>query len=256
MVFWTYILHCADGSYYTGHTDHLENRIADHQRGRMPGYTRTRLPVRLAWSQDFPTRNEALQAERQIKGWSRGKKEALIEGRWDEVSRLAKGSRDFVLRQAQDERRVLKSAKINPVRPEPVEGRKGAALEVGPHILDQLINQATQAHPHECCGLLLGSATRITHIQPARNVHPAPQTHFEIDPQALVDAHRAARAGGAQIAGYYHSHPAGPARPSATDAAEASGDGRIWAIVGEGGVTFWRDDKIGFTALSYSAPSG
>ena len=52
--------------------------------------------------------------------------------------------------------------------------------------------------------------------------------------------------------GYYHSHPTGPAEPSATDRAQASGDGRVWAIVGEDGVTFWRDDERGFAPLSYA----
>jgi len=91
MAFWTYILLCADGSYYSGHTDNLDNRIADHQAGRRAGYNRTRRPIGLIWSQDFAARHEALAAERQIKRWSRAKKEALIDGRWDEVSRLARG---------------------------------------------------------------------------------------------------------------------------------------------------------------------
>lgn len=86
---------------------------------------------------------------------------------------------------------------------------------------------------------------------PAANVHPDPLGHFEIDPQALVDAHRAARAGGPDLIGYYHSHPTGIAEPSATDRAQASGDGRVWAIVGGGDVTFWRDDEHGFVKLSY-----
>ena len=85
MTFWTYILRCADGSYYTGHTDDLDHRIAQHQSGEIEGYTYTRRPVTLAWSQDFPTRIEALEAERQIKGWTRRKKEALIRGDWADL---------------------------------------------------------------------------------------------------------------------------------------------------------------------------
>lgn len=88
-MFWTYILHCADGSYYTGHTDNLERRIAQHQAGEFLGYTAMRRPVELAWSQEFVTREEALSAEMQIKGWSRKKKEAMMRGDWGEVSRLA-----------------------------------------------------------------------------------------------------------------------------------------------------------------------
>jgi predicted GIY-YIG superfamily endonuclease len=82
MAFFAYMLLCADGSYYTGHTDNLDHRIADHQHGRFSGYTKNRRPVRLVWSQDFVTREEALAAEHQIKGWTRAKKEALIDQRW------------------------------------------------------------------------------------------------------------------------------------------------------------------------------
>jgi len=88
-MFWVYILRCADGSYYTGHTDNLEMRIGQHQAGECAGYTVTRRPLELIWSQDFPTREEALSAERQIKGWSRKKKEAMMRSDWAEVSRLA-----------------------------------------------------------------------------------------------------------------------------------------------------------------------
>ena len=90
MNFWVYILKCSDYSYYTGHTDNLENRIGEHQNGLCGGYTASRLPVELAFSQEFPTRIEALAAEQQIKGWGRKKKEAMMRGDWPEVSRLAK----------------------------------------------------------------------------------------------------------------------------------------------------------------------
>lgn len=88
--FWVCILHCGDGSCYTGHTDELERRLAHHEAGAIPGcFTYKRRPLRLVYSQEFPTREEALAAERQIKGWSRKKKEAMIRGDWAEVSRLA-----------------------------------------------------------------------------------------------------------------------------------------------------------------------
>ncbi|MDO9369506.1 MAG: GIY-YIG nuclease family protein [Sphingopyxis sp.] len=90
MAFWTYILLCADGLYYTGHTDDLERRLGQHQSGSIDGFTSSRLPVRLMWSQDFPSRYEALDAEMRIKKWSRAKKEALIRGDWNEVSHFAK----------------------------------------------------------------------------------------------------------------------------------------------------------------------
>ncbi len=88
-MFWVYILRCADNSYYTGHTDDLEARIGLHQSGECDGYTASRLPVELLWSQECPTREEALAAEMQIKGWSRKKKEAMMRGDWVEVSCLA-----------------------------------------------------------------------------------------------------------------------------------------------------------------------
>ncbi len=91
MSFWVYILRCGDNSYYTGHTDNLEQRLAKHQAGEIEGYTSTRVPVRLLFSEEFPTRGEALACERQIKGWSRRKKEALMRGDWAEISRLARG---------------------------------------------------------------------------------------------------------------------------------------------------------------------
>ena len=123
---------------------------------------------------------------------------------------------------------------------------------VAPQVLNQLKAKAAAAHPNECCGILLGSAERIDAILPAANVHPTPRTHFAIDPQALVDAHRAARSGGPRIAGYYHSHPDGPPRPSPTDEAEAARDGSVWAIVGaDGEIAFWRVLEHGFVSLSY-----
>jgi len=80
MSLWVYILRCADRSYYTGHTDNLEERIAKHQVGEIEGYTSTRRPVRLLFSEEFSTRAETLAVERRIKGWSRRKKEVLIRG--------------------------------------------------------------------------------------------------------------------------------------------------------------------------------
>ncbi len=108
MSFYAYMLRCSDGSYYIGHTDALEPRIAQHQCGELPGYTHNRRPVTLMWSQDFPSRSEALEAERQLKGWTRAKKEALAAGDWDAVRLLARKSFDTGLRlrsaPTQDER--------------------------------------------------------------------------------------------------------------------------------------------------------
>ena len=80
MSFYVYILKCADGSYYTGHTDNLELRINQHKQAYFVNcYTAKRLPVELMFQQDFPTRYEALSAEQKIKGWSRKKKETLFQ---------------------------------------------------------------------------------------------------------------------------------------------------------------------------------
>jgi len=95
MSFWVYILRCSDGSYYTGHTDNLDIRLARHQQGEINGYTHTRLPVALVYSEEFPTRLEALEQERRLKGWSRKKKEALMRGDWAEISRLARSRASF-----------------------------------------------------------------------------------------------------------------------------------------------------------------
>jgi putative endonuclease len=89
-MFYIYILQCRDGSYYTGHTDNLETRLYQHQNKTMPGcYTSTRLPVKLMYSETFPTREEALIAEKRIQGWSRRKKEALFRQDWEALSMYA-----------------------------------------------------------------------------------------------------------------------------------------------------------------------
>jgi len=88
--FFVYILRCSDGSYYVGHTDDLETRIAQHDFGTYGGYTHDRRPLQLVFVAEFATRLEALERERQIKGWSRAKKEALIRSDWDALKWLAR----------------------------------------------------------------------------------------------------------------------------------------------------------------------
>ena len=90
MAFYTYMLRCADGTYYVGHTDDLDHRIGQHNSGSLKGYTSKRLPVTLVWSDMFPERDQAFFVERRLKGWSRAKKEAMIEGDWDRISVLAR----------------------------------------------------------------------------------------------------------------------------------------------------------------------
>jgi len=88
--FYVYILRCRDGSYYVGHTDNLEERIDDHYTGRTKCYTSTRRPVELVYVSTFPSRYEALSAERQIKKWSRKKKEALIMDKFHLLKEFSK----------------------------------------------------------------------------------------------------------------------------------------------------------------------
>jgi predicted GIY-YIG superfamily endonuclease len=88
---WLYILRCSDGSYYTGTTrTDLEIRVAQHQSSHFGGYTSTRRPVALVHSTYFDSIVDAIAAERQVKGWSRAKKEALIAGRLDLLPALSR----------------------------------------------------------------------------------------------------------------------------------------------------------------------
>lgn len=128
-----------------------------------------------------------------------------------------------------------------------------------------MLDDALGAAPHEACGLLVGSSDRITAAVSTANVALDPALHFEIDPAALIGAHRAARDGGPQIVGYYHSHPNGLAHPSSTDDACAAHDGKIWVIVapvtkavadGSWAITCWHDGPNGFEPLSYTLEAG
>jgi putative endonuclease len=91
-----YIVQCSDGSYYVGSArGDLEKRIAEHNAGAYRGYTSSRRPVKLVWAENFQQITDAIAAERQIKGWSRAKKEALIRGDFALVSVLARRRTSF-----------------------------------------------------------------------------------------------------------------------------------------------------------------
>ena len=94
MSYYVYILHCADGSYYTGLTEDLEIRLAQNQMGELPGYTQNRRPVQLVFSDEFSFMDDAIGRERQIKGWSKAKKEALIAGDWEGLAELSRSKKD------------------------------------------------------------------------------------------------------------------------------------------------------------------
>lgn len=129
-------------------------------------------------------------------------------------------------------------------------------IEVTRDVIEALQRAARSAAPHEACGILVGQDARITGFIEARNVHPSPESRFEIDPQSLIDAHRAARSGGPQVLGYFHSHPRGGAEPSSTDLELAAADGKVWAIHGRGDLRFFLSGKAGFEALSLRPVDG
>jgi putative endonuclease len=90
--FVVYMLRCVDGSFYVGQTDQLEIRLVQHHDGAFPAcYTFEKRPVELVWFEEFVSRDEALNRERQIKGWSRKKKIALMDQDWARVSAWSKG---------------------------------------------------------------------------------------------------------------------------------------------------------------------
>ncbi len=91
-----YILQCADGSYYTGSTKDLERRLAEHQSGEGSFYTKKRLPVKLVYFEEFQRIDEAFYREKQVQGWSRKKKEALINGEYEKLSELSKSKRNTI----------------------------------------------------------------------------------------------------------------------------------------------------------------
>ena len=89
-----YILLCSDGSYYTGSTNDLERRLAEHQNGEGANHTKKRLPVSLLYYEEYQRIDEAFYREKQVQGWSRKKKEALIRGEFQKLPELSIAYRD------------------------------------------------------------------------------------------------------------------------------------------------------------------
>lgn len=118
--FYVYMLECADGSYYIGHTDDIDQRVLQHEAGEI-GYTATRKPVRLMWQGEFETREGALAFEQQVKGWSRAKKEALVAGDWERIKELARSKSTTV------------RAEPAPVRAEPSAPVRAELVEAAGH---------------------------------------------------------------------------------------------------------------------------
>ena len=86
---WMYILECADGSYYTGSTNNLKLRIKQHNKGEGANHTKNRLPVKLVYFEEYLRIDNAFYREKQVQGWSRKKKAALINGNFDDLPSIA-----------------------------------------------------------------------------------------------------------------------------------------------------------------------
>ncbi len=87
---WMYILQCSDGSYYTGSTNDLTRRLEQHKKGEGANHTKSRLPVKLIYFEEYHRIDEAFYREKQVQGWSRKKKEALIRGNYKKLIELSK----------------------------------------------------------------------------------------------------------------------------------------------------------------------
>ncbi len=93
--YFIYMLHCSDDSFYIGLTSDVSRRVAEHETGAIPkAYTHSRRPVQLVWVGEFPPHEEACAFERQIKGWSRAKKKALIDNDWNKIHQIVKDERE------------------------------------------------------------------------------------------------------------------------------------------------------------------
>ncbi|MGF7146626.1 proteasome lid subunit RPN8/RPN11 [Sphingomonas zeicaulis] len=128
----------------------------------------------------------------------------------------------------------------------------GMRVQISRSLVDELLHAAAASPALEICGLLLGGEGRIDAILPAANVAADPARRFEIDPATLFAAHRAARAGGAQVVGHYHSHPTGLAEPSPRDAEQAVG-GEYWLVLAGGEARLFVATRVGAIAGRFEA---
>ena len=95
---WMYILECCDGSFYTGSTNNIAIRLAQHNSGEGANYTKRRLPVNLIYTEEYPRVDQAFYREKQVQGWSRKKKEALIHGEYEKLPEYSIAYRDLELK--------------------------------------------------------------------------------------------------------------------------------------------------------------
>lgn len=125
---WMYILACADGSYYTGSTNNLELRLQQHQNGEGANHTKKRLPVKLLYFEEFQRIDEAFYREKQVQGWSRKKKQALIEGFHEKLPQLSLAYRDLQEVASGISRTSMPETTTQEPNPKP-EALEGEALE-------------------------------------------------------------------------------------------------------------------------------
>lgn len=118
-------------------------------------------------------------------------------------------------------------------------------VRISRSLLNRILHHAGAEPGREVCGLLLGTGGQVLDIMPAANVADDPAQRFEIDPAVLLGAMKAARTGGPQVIGHYHSHPSGTAQPSACDADLAAADGAYWMLVAGGEAALWQAGEDG-----------
>jgi putative endonuclease len=141
---WMYILECSDGSYYTGSTKNLELRLQQHENGEGANHTKKRLPVKLVYLEEFQRIDEAFYREKQVQGWSRKKKEALIAGNSDKLPELSIAYRDSAT--------VASRTSATETRTSATETRTSAtetgtsATEVLPEALEGSSEQGSRRH--------------------------------------------------------------------------------------------------------------
>jgi len=107
-------------------------------------------------------------------------------------------------------------------------------LHIASELIETMLQAARAAAPEECCGLLVGTlepAPCVLRLVPAANAHPEPRHFFEIDPKTQFETLRALRQSGETLIGHYHSHPAGPARPSPRDLAAVTDAELAWLVI-------------------------
>jgi desampylase len=113
------------------------------------------------------------------------------------------------------------------------------SIRISSELRQQLLDLASASPDLEVCALLFGNNNAVTGFEVTPNVSAQPQTAFEIDPSALIAAHRRMRDGGSPIIGVFHSHPNGRVGPSPDDVAAAEPNGWIWLIAAGGDMSAW-----------------